>query len=261
MNRASGPYQMVASLGDGIVFNCDDDDVGAEYYEEMPLPYFTAEFDGRPRLMWMYGYGEQRRSLHTSIHHGTLFQVHLWFFPGRCDVTPGSARRRPEDPARDKEVFQLQEDLHTFWNQYDQRYRVGKWLHSKIKAIREDLHSPLARRQQTTGSPTFGMKPPPAGPAKLPGGRVDLQLQNHCPFDLEVLRGFDAPPTEERPLIIPPHGSHHFVSAERERFWIKNPHATAAPWLRRWEVDIAEGILQDVVVSQCSADKSARQEL
>jgi hypothetical protein len=42
INTASGPYQMVAVLGDGIVFECTTGkSVSAVYMEEVPVPYFN----------------------------------------------------------------------------------------------------------------------------------------------------------------------------------------------------------------------------
>ena len=84
INTASGPYQMVAVLADGIVFQCDEDggNLRAEYMEDVPVEYFNARFDSLPRIMWNFGYTVQRQSLHDSRRHGTSFEVHLWYYPG-----------------------------------------------------------------------------------------------------------------------------------------------------------------------------------
>jgi len=57
INTASGPYQMVAVLGDAVVFDCPDTDgkVAATYFDEMPQAYFNQRFADRPRVQWMLG--------------------------------------------------------------------------------------------------------------------------------------------------------------------------------------------------------------
>jgi hypothetical protein len=84
INTASGIYQMVGVLGDGIVLQCPtgtQDTTGktvmhAQYLEEVPLDYFNRRFDGLPRVFVQFGYGEQSQSLHKSRQKGTLFQVY-----------------------------------------------------------------------------------------------------------------------------------------------------------------------------------------
>lgn len=46
INRASGPYQMIGELGDGIVFRCNSTtgEVSAEYIEEVPAPHFHEKY-------------------------------------------------------------------------------------------------------------------------------------------------------------------------------------------------------------------------
>jgi hypothetical protein len=85
---------MVAVLGDGVVFRCPTSGnssdstkpggIEAEYLEETPVEYFNQRFDALPRLSWHFGYAQQRQGLHESMEHGTLFQVHLWWYPGDC---------------------------------------------------------------------------------------------------------------------------------------------------------------------------------
>ena len=97
IDTGSGPYQMVAVLGDGVAFKCPTttttpttdgggggggggDSSGrrrlnGEYYEEVPVEYFNQRFDALPRLVWHFGYAEQRQRLHETMEGGTLFQV------------------------------------------------------------------------------------------------------------------------------------------------------------------------------------------
>jgi hypothetical protein len=170
IDRASGPYQMVAVLGDGVVFRCPAaettvDDAGgatsprtldAEYFEEVPVEYFHQRFDGLPRFVWHFGYAEQRRRLHETMEGGTLFQVHLWWYPGDCTtVSPSSAP--PTDHAdgaepRKKELLRLGESVHTRWGSQDLRVRAGTWLWEKLDSISLTLPTPA----ETGGSASEG---------------------------------------------------------------------------------------------------------
>ena len=148
INVASGPYQMVSVLSDGVVFRCSRDaaggararDITAEYMEEVPIEYFHNRYDGLPRLVWHFGYDEQTRPLHTSQQEGTLFQAYVWFYPGDCAATPtfGAEGRRvmsqagTEHQPRQKEVLGTYDALHTQWDTHAIRVRVGEWLHAKL---------------------------------------------------------------------------------------------------------------------------------
>jgi thioredoxin reductase len=145
INVASGPYQMVAVLGDGVVFSCGgsagaDRAVEAVYQEEVPVEYFHAQNRGRPRLIWHFGYKQQRQSLHDSRRLGTHFEVHMWWHPGTCaEKEGGAAAAGPDEPADadppGKVLLRIGEDLHTNWNAFEIRKRVGEWLHAKVAAV------------------------------------------------------------------------------------------------------------------------------
>eukprot|EP00729_Bicosta_minor_P010555 gene10555-30280_t len=147
INTASGPYQMVAVLGDGVVFQCSSPDaaadakarqpptVTAEYLEEIPVSYFNKRYAGRPRLIWHFGYEQQRQSLHDSRRKGTLFQVHIWWHSGDCN--DGSSRSSGGGDAEYKEVLRIGEDLNTNWGAYETRVRVGEWIYTKVAELRK----------------------------------------------------------------------------------------------------------------------------
>jgi hypothetical protein len=96
---------MVATLGDGVVFRCNNSksaavnadesgrerSVSAEYMEELPISYFNEKYAGSPRLIWHFGYAQQRQSLHDSRRKGTLFQVHIWWHDGECNGCSANA--------------------------------------------------------------------------------------------------------------------------------------------------------------------------
>ena len=174
INTASGPYQMVAVLGDGVVFRCgtrteeeeDEDDgsgsgdgagaggrhanVRAEYLEEVTSEYMNAQFSALPRLFWSFGYEKQRQSLHDSRRFGTLFQVHLWWFPGNCAATKDQHTLPDGAPIVErlvqKEVLRLSEDLNTNWGAYETRRRVGEWLYTKVTGLERPLRAAVAAK-------------------------------------------------------------------------------------------------------------------
>lgn len=124
INSASGPYQMVGVLGDGVVLECPrvrksattaptPAQIQATYKEEIPAEHFNAKFDRYPRFFWQFGYAEQARSLHKSRTGGTLFQIHIYWYPGDCT---GQQNPPMRNGVRMKEVIRIYEDLHTNWN-------------------------------------------------------------------------------------------------------------------------------------------------
>lgn len=155
IDTASGPYQMVAVLSDGMVFRCSSDAdadggnrVSAEYIEEAPVEYFNQRYDALPRLVWHFGYAQQRQGLHQSQEGGTLFQVHMWWYPGDCTASaPYSAPKKDHSrQPRAKEVLKLGESIHTRWGLHDRRLRVGKWLHEKLASVVPGSKQPIPDR-------------------------------------------------------------------------------------------------------------------
>lgn len=69
------------------------------------------------------------RSLHDSRRKGTSFEVHLWYFPGSgncaADLSGKPVLTRDQSSSRPKENLKLTEDLHTHWNTWSFRQRVG----------------------------------------------------------------------------------------------------------------------------------------
>lgn len=53
---------MVSVLADGMIFRCDQDgsNLRTEYLEDVPVEYFNSRFDALPRILWNFGYSEQR---------------------------------------------------------------------------------------------------------------------------------------------------------------------------------------------------------
>eukprot|EP00039_Didymoeca_costata_P014463 m.233921 g.233921 ORF g.233921 m.233921 type:complete len:800 (-) comp16030_c0_seq18:68-2467(-) len=134
IDEGSGPYQMIGVLGDGIVFNCGEDEPSAKYLEEIPQDYFHNQFGDKPRLFWSFGYEGQRRTYHDTMSGGTRFQVFVWFFPGFCGE---KSSKSSENIALDKQLFRLHESLHTVWNNdFNQEY-LENYLQSKVNLLAE----------------------------------------------------------------------------------------------------------------------------
>lgn len=98
INVASGPYQMVSVLGDGIVFGCAErlsaaggghhagTNVSATYLEEIPAAYFNQQFSTFPRLFWSFAYGMWDAFKCRDMHLHTPFLPLLLFSQLHCPV-------------------------------------------------------------------------------------------------------------------------------------------------------------------------------
>jgi hypothetical protein len=101
-------------------------------------------------LKIIYSYEKQRQSLHDSRRFGTLFQIFLWYYPGSgdgdCSVDLGGPAHvaKTTGGVRTKELFRLGEELHTSWDAWEMRTRVGEWMHSKVGEMLEKKTSNLA---------------------------------------------------------------------------------------------------------------------
>jgi hypothetical protein len=144
IDTASGPYQMVGVLADGLVLRCPTGasagagagGLEAEYLPEVGLDYFNQKYDMLPRIAWHFGYGEQRQALHQSMQHGTTFRVHVWWYAGDCkaQATPHPTNNISRVP-RAKSTIMLAESVHTRWGRHANRRLVGKWLHQHIARL------------------------------------------------------------------------------------------------------------------------------
>jgi hypothetical protein len=244
INIASGPYQMVAILGDGVVFQCSGgaSDAGASagtseaggsinatYFYEMTSEHFNTAFDKHPRLFWHFGYGTQRQSLHTSRTKGTVFQVHLWYYPGDGDCTlpldqvaafkaasaatvyqqqqpqqGSSGHRKP----RTKEVLRLRDSLHANWGTFHQRLTVGKWLHKKIARLVQPQPQPQQQQQQQDhgwSNPPKHVNANSGGASTWDGGSVDVTFFNLLTEPVRLLHGDEREWT--KPANLPSRGA------------------------------------------------------
>ena len=104
-------YQMVSSLGDGVVIKCGEGGLSGTYYEDVPLAYFNTRFRGRPRFTAGFGYYGQTRTLAESIKGGTLFEGFVWYYGGDC----GGAAPEPTGP-EPRDLLRLRESFSSQWS-------------------------------------------------------------------------------------------------------------------------------------------------
>jgi hypothetical protein len=164
VDNADGPYQMVGTLGDGIVFKCGaGGGLEAEFVEEVLVDNFNARFEQYPRVLWTFGYGKgQKKSLSETTSEGTAFEIFFWYYPGSCSsgycpsgnaagADAADATRACMDDAaaaasesagagavplpREKELMRLQETLHTRWGTKLNKVMVRQWLGDIVDSL------------------------------------------------------------------------------------------------------------------------------
>ena len=86
MNVASAPYLVFYSIGDGIVFE-PNNETGVEgcawkarYREEVPIDFFTEQHGDKHRMWWSFGFDGQPRELDYVMNRGTGFEPWFWYF-------------------------------------------------------------------------------------------------------------------------------------------------------------------------------------
>jgi len=124
INTASGPYQMVGFLGDGVVLHPNG---SMTCLEEVPAEYFHTRFKNHSRLFWHFGYYGQMRPLHKSITQGTQFEIHLWH-----STASGFAR----------ELFRMQETFQTDWLTVRTQTSLKLFIASKAAAAAKQNCAP-----------------------------------------------------------------------------------------------------------------------
>eukprot|EP01052_Picozoa_sp_SAG31_P045911 SAG31_NODE_8575_length_1428_cov_1.171558_2_plen_105_part_01 len=102
---------MFYTLTDAIIFEKNKNDLDcplrAVYQEEVPLDYVSRKHQSSHRIVWMFGFDGQHRTLAESLKEGTGFEPWIWFYEPHTDHT--SAKRWY------KEVLRLNENVNTDW--------------------------------------------------------------------------------------------------------------------------------------------------
>ena len=213
---------MVSVLGEGIILRSKNKKVTAEYLEEVPVDYFNQHYAHLPRLMWVFGYNGQSQSLERSFR-GTNFEIFVWAYAG-CSTDTGSAQ---------KELLRLREQVSTDWSAPIFKQHIREFVTDKMKQ--------LAGSQPRNGDAPLDTWLP---------GRVDLWMRNFGKTEVSVFnpdRKADGATSAKQPLgtLMAGQGK-MFSSVDGERWIIRDKHSNKV--LKKWAVDIAHGIVQDVVV-------------
>jgi len=85
------------------------------------------------------------------------------------------------------------------------------------------------------------------------GGRVDLNVANHMdvPISLERYTSFEKAGKPDQLGVVYPGDGVRYMSHERERWVVRKgtgAHAQQGAVVLEWQVDIADGLVQDFVV-------------
>ena len=225
INHADGNYQMVHSLGDGIVLRCEHGHgLVADYIEEVPVSQFNDEHAKSPRFIWTFGYGQQSRSLAENIATGNVFELFLWYF-GAGTAAELHTATVGEGPTRyrSKELFSMRESLHMSWESVGNRKNLMGFLLSRVNAQQsggfcaaaEPSHmvAQLAKRAGSTAELeshldlTVPAQVADKGSSPWYPGQVDLWIRNTLDTSLQLTCDrtgtYPAPHANENlPLIV-----------------------------------------------------------
>lgn len=105
INEAPDLFNMVYTLVDGIFFRERDGRWTADYCEGMPFEYINKEHGDLHRMVVMFGFDGQRRTLDKTIEEGIGFEPFLWYW----EPTPSKGKVH-------KEVLRLNELAHIDWS-------------------------------------------------------------------------------------------------------------------------------------------------
>ena len=200
----------------------------------MPIEYFNEQFAHLPRFMWVFGYNGQAQSLERSFR-GTNFEVFVWAYGG-CSAAADKPNR--------KELLRLRESVTTEWRSPIFKQHIREFITDKMK-------------QLTGAKPRAGDVPID----KWLPGRVDLWMRNFGNSEVVVYnqdqKDEAGEPIGKQPLgsLLPGQGK-MFMSVDGDSWIIRDKHSKKV--LKKWVVDLAHGIVQDVVVGVDSLSTGAR---
>jgi len=278
INHASGPYQMIHSLGDGVVFKCPHKDKGkknkelqAVYMDEVPVPYFNSRFSAMPRVQWCFGYDMQRRSLSQSLTGGTKFEIFIWFHPGKKEGCAGELAPQTESererqrranskdyhnkPKR-KELLRFTETLHTDWNETIYHENLADWLTYKAKAVSNGLGLSVAGGKQSVQEEAKRTE-------KWWPGEVDIWVYNGFGHAVSVNRARPTMAEEEAvqgdssDVLLAPGTGQRIIAFEPEQWVARHAEEQSfqedstgeAGWLGtkldHFYVDVSRGVVQN----------------
>eukprot|EP00656_Telonema_subtile_P053101 TRINITY_DN757_c0_g1_i17.p1 TRINITY_DN757_c0_g1~~TRINITY_DN757_c0_g1_i17.p1 ORF type:complete len:687 (-),score=120.94 TRINITY_DN757_c0_g1_i17:110-2170(-) len=234
INTASGPYQMVGNLGDGVVLHKNGSIV---CMEELPTEYFHQKFVNESRIFWNFAYYKQKQPLAESITKGTKFEIHLWH------ITAGDYTR---------EMVRLIETFQTDWDTPHHRHTIRSLLAAKVAAVAktqcsEDVGKIAKARQNflrrdqlicTPGESCSVLRGPGLVKGAWDASEVDLMITNLLQEPVELRSQTDRVPLEP--------GASKVLLAHHGDLWMSMAAGRKLPYSHF--VDIANGKVQDMVI-------------
>lgn len=260
INTASAPYQMVGVLGDGIVFRCGEagGSVSASYVPEVPVARFNAEFANFPRVVFTYGYNQQRRGFEKSATSGTQFQVWLWYYPApSCHgnaveelATNFSACEKPRKSKQQllfgqrKEVLRMVENLHTNWSSVVLKENVNLWLRTKLGLVESAKN--WVSKLDGDGSI---LAPQSATPnSHWNAGAVDMWVKSELAEPVLLFQNGN--------FVVKVEAGYGGVqhTHDLDQWQAKTKTSSGGVQVHQeWTVDVGRGIVQDVLLRGCLA--------
>jgi len=228
----------------------------------------------------VFGYGQQRQAYPNSINGGTLFFPMVWHYPGECVARINRPLEVENDTdgfphVQTKEVFRLQEALHTEWDKSLVREQLATFIDTRVKRALVQSNTSLVMRHNTEEK----LREPSV--VQMKNGRwglgeVDLIVTNigKTPVRLQRLNAnsdngrsadIDAAATEKldevaaaelKMVSLAPGTGRRFYTAEKER-WEATSQGTGRVIARR-TIDCAMGVVQDWVVGKFPASKKSK---
>lgn len=246
INTASGPYQMIGSLGDAIVLHPNGT---LQYLYEMPIPLFHQLYSGLPRIHWSFAYWKQRQSLYESISEGTYFEIHMWYH--------GATKSKRRLHSRD--MLRLIEAFHTDWDNEYTRDNIRLFIANKAAAAAAGSCSAevqeLGEKFQLSLEADRTHKSEAAGGEKgssqfelssWTAGEVDLWVYNQRSFPIAMVRN------KEQMEVLEPGRGKTFTAYDGDTWKaVKFPGGRE---IMSHLVDLGMGKVQDMYVSASNSN-------
>eukprot|EP00658_Telonema_sp_P-2_P076801 TRINITY_DN6801_c0_g1_i8.p1 TRINITY_DN6801_c0_g1~~TRINITY_DN6801_c0_g1_i8.p1 ORF type:complete len:791 (+),score=140.24 TRINITY_DN6801_c0_g1_i8:152-2524(+) len=252
INSASGPYQMIATLGDVILLRNDTGEL--EYVEELPVAYAHELFSKIPRVHWNFGYWKQRQSLHDSIAEGTKFEIHVWY----SGATRTNGRR-----LHSRDLLRLIEAFQTDWDNDITRSSLELFIASKAalaakSACAPEVHDMAKRwvlsldRENLQSTPRVQGEGPRSSLTDWTPTEIDLLVHNHLSVAVSVMRNSN---TEG---VLQP-GEGRTVLGHDGDLWEAHrvPNQKDAKPVKSMVLDIGMGKVQDFFVAEGGVEECA----
>eukprot|EP00656_Telonema_subtile_P028337 TRINITY_DN3073_c0_g1_i2.p1 TRINITY_DN3073_c0_g1~~TRINITY_DN3073_c0_g1_i2.p1 ORF type:complete len:383 (-),score=103.40 TRINITY_DN3073_c0_g1_i2:189-1337(-) len=235
MNTASGPYQMIGTLGDAILLHKDG---RLQYMFEVPVPYSHEKHRHIARMHWLFGYFKQRQSLHASITDGTKFEIFMWYH----GASKSARRLHSRDMLRMIEAFQ------TDWDNDVTRNNVHLFVASKAVATAPEQCTPEVHAQAERWTGT--LRTPPSGQGQEQGNLMKLPEWTAGEVDLWLYNGLQTSVTlsnnTQEMMVLAPGEAKTVIAHDGDRWeaWRRD----APKPMQSLNIDVGMGKVQDMYI-------------